>query len=302
MKPDVNLVHADCLEFLRSLPESSVDLVLTDPPYFRVVDQSWDKQWRGEPEFLDWLELVVIEYARVLKPTGGLYLFCNPYLAAKVEVMIGRHLGVLNHIIWRKNAGRWSGCRKESLRKYFPQTERIVFAESKKKCGFAQEPVYQYLRSALDRSGMTQKQVNDRLGNQMSGHWFGRSQFSLPSSDNYRSLQLVLPGLDMPYEELHSWFSGIRSTKERRVFGVTKDVPFTDVWDFGVVRARSGKHACEKPADLIEHMIMASSNPGDLVLDSFTGSGAVLKACVKLGRSFTGCELDQHWFDHLKNI
>ncbi|MBB7099024.1 site-specific DNA-methyltransferase, partial [Escherichia coli] len=36
---------------------------------------------------------------------------------------------VLNHIIWAKPSGRWNGCNKESLRAYFPATERVLFAE-----------------------------------------------------------------------------------------------------------------------------------------------------------------------------
>ncbi|EHN2682595.1 site-specific DNA-methyltransferase, partial [Escherichia coli] len=44
------LINADCLEFIRSLPENSVDLIVTDPPYFKVKPEGWDNQWTGDED------------------------------------------------------------------------------------------------------------------------------------------------------------------------------------------------------------------------------------------------------------
>lgn len=46
------LINADCLEFIRSLPENSVDLIVTDPPYFKVKPEGWDNQWTGDEDYL----------------------------------------------------------------------------------------------------------------------------------------------------------------------------------------------------------------------------------------------------------
>ena len=48
----------DCIEFLKSLPDDSVDLVLTDPPYFIRFDggKGWDSQWGSEIEYLEWCD------------------------------------------------------------------------------------------------------------------------------------------------------------------------------------------------------------------------------------------------------
>lgn len=50
-----HIVQQDCLEYLSSLPDESVDMVLTDPPYFIGFDggKGWDKQWKSEQEYLD---------------------------------------------------------------------------------------------------------------------------------------------------------------------------------------------------------------------------------------------------------
>jgi DNA modification methylase len=65
----------DARFFLDRLPDASVDLLLTDPPYFGIVEDSWDNQWSSMAAFVDWL-VGILEAARPkLKPTGSLVLF-----------------------------------------------------------------------------------------------------------------------------------------------------------------------------------------------------------------------------------
>ena len=60
-----------------------------------------------------------------------------------------------------------------------------------------------YLQNALKLSGLTQKDVDRHLGNQMSGHYFGKSQWMLPSSEQYEKLQEILPALTIPWAFLN---------------------------------------------------------------------------------------------------
>jgi DNA modification methylase len=50
--------NLDCLEFLDSIPDESVDLILTDPPYYIGYDggKGWDTQWKSDQDYLDWLK------------------------------------------------------------------------------------------------------------------------------------------------------------------------------------------------------------------------------------------------------
>lgn len=61
------------------------------------------------------------------------------------------------------------------------------------------------------------------------------------------------------------------------------------------VNAYPGKHPAEKPLDLMRHIVRVSSRPGDLVLDSFTGSGTTGQAAAMEGRRFVGFEKDARW-------
>jgi adenine-specific DNA-methyltransferase len=326
----VNLVNADCLTFLKTIPDNSVDLILTDPPYFQVKKNAWDNQWPDVETFLAWLDEVCFEFWRVLKPSGSLYLFCGHKLAADTEILLRNRFNILNHVIWAKPSGPWRRMRKTDLRSFFPATERILFAEhygsdgnAKGVSGYAKkcqdlrqsvfEPLISYFRDAKVSLGISAKEINEATGTKMCSHWFSGSQWQLPNEEQYSKLQALFADkagtLKKDHAELVSEFEALNSTYKalsrqyddlkqeyeslRRPFSVTSEVPYTDVWTFAPVQYYPGKHPCEKPSDLLEHIIQASSRESDVVLDAFMGSGSTGKACVRLNRQFIGIEMEE---------
>lgn len=328
----IELFNADCLDVLSNLEENSVDLIVTDPPYFKVKTNSWDNQWSGDAEYLAWLDRCLVEFWRVLKPAGSLYLFCGHRLSADTEILIRNRFNVLNHIVWAKPSGPWNLQHKESLRSYFPATERIIFAEhypgpyQGKDTGYQSEisglkqailsPLISYFRDAKKSLGITNGQIAEATGKKnMPSHWFGLSQWMLPAEDDYIKLQTLFDGIardkkiTSPLEKEHGglvksyqslnreYQSLIAEYKNlRRPFSVSVDVPFTDVWTHKSVQYYPGKHPCEKPAEMLMQIIEASSRPGDLVADFFMGSGSTLKAASVLGRRSLGVEMEQSRF------
>lgn len=325
----VELTNADCLQFLPSLPDNSIDLIVTDPPYFKVKPHGWDNQWRGDEDYLRWLDMCLAQFWRVLKPAGSLYLFSGHRLASDIEIMMRERFSVLNHIVWAKPSGRWNGCNKESLRSYFPATERILFAEHYpgpyKPDAYAKEsdsvkqhimtPLIDYFRNARSALGVTSKQIAEATGKGMASHWFSASQWQLPNETDYIKLQALFTQiaiakhqnseLDKPHHQLvATWQSLNRKYSElldeykslRRYFAVSVAVPYTDVWTHKPVQFYPGKHPCEKPADMLRQIINASSKPGDVVADFFMGSGSTMKAAIALGRRGIGVELEKERF------
>jgi len=67
-------------------------------------------------------------------------------------------------------------------------------------------------------------------------------------------------------------------------------------WEFP--RARNASHPAEKPIALIRRWIADFTDPGDLILDPFMGSGTVLRAAKDLGRQAIGIEIDRRWCEH----
>jgi DNA modification methylase len=70
-----HVFREDARTFIDSLPSESVDLVLTDPPYYGIVKDSWDNQWKSCDTFVDWLFSILAACKRVLKSTGTLIFF-----------------------------------------------------------------------------------------------------------------------------------------------------------------------------------------------------------------------------------
>ena len=69
------LENCDCIEFLKRIPDNSVDMVLVDPPYFRISSEKWDNQWETEEQYLRWCWDWTVEATRVLKPGGCFYVW-----------------------------------------------------------------------------------------------------------------------------------------------------------------------------------------------------------------------------------
>src|SRR5690606_28584722 len=127
---DWAIMQGDAREMLWWLPTDSVDLILTDPPYYRVKDAAWDRQWDTPAKYLDWLDSVAEEWQRVLKPNGSLYVFASPRMAARVEVLLSERFNVLNNITWRKaNQSYAEQYGPENFRSYVDMSERIIFCE-----------------------------------------------------------------------------------------------------------------------------------------------------------------------------
>ena len=69
----VDLINADCLHFIQSLPDDSIDLIVTDPPYFKVKPNGWDNQWKGDEDYLKWLDHCLAGVKTCRKPLPVLW-------------------------------------------------------------------------------------------------------------------------------------------------------------------------------------------------------------------------------------
>jgi adenine-specific DNA-methyltransferase len=243
---DVTLHHGDCLDVMATLPDSSVALIVADPPYHRVKDEDWDRQWPTEGDYLTWIGRLCDEWRRVLRPSGSLYCFASPRMAARVEVEVGKRFEVLNSIVWTK-ADETTHALKygdDRFRLYVQKSERIIFAEHfgadsqakgeagwEAKCdevrGFVFEPLRAYLAGERDRAGFTtrkvaeafQQKTGSRTVTGMAGHWFERVQWELPTAENYEWLRDLFNAqgddhLRREYEDLRREYEDLRREYE----------------------------------------------------------------------------------------
>lgn len=101
---------------------------------------------------------------------------------------------------------------------------------------------------------------------------------------------------------INSKINYLTNSREIAVLGVKGGKPtFNSKYDNGlyeypICRDKGRFHPTQKPLKLIEELILKHSNQGDLILDSFSGSGTTAVASINTGRRFVGCELDEDYY------
>lgn len=102
---------------------------------------------------------------------------------------------------------------------------------------------------------------------------------------------------------LNSKTNYLTNAREIAIVGVKGHNPiFNSTYDIGVYKHPICRdvgrfHPTQKPLNLIKEIIEKHSNPNDLVVDCFSGSGTTAVACLELGREFKGCEINQEYFE-----
>jgi len=128
---NINLQQKDCLDFLTTQEDNSMDLIIADPPYFQIVKNSWDNKWESEKEYIEWCHEWTHEAARVLKPNRCLAVWgttkTDVFLRYKLEVINKvPKLEYQNWIIWGYD---WGGRTKKT----FPRKHEDLLIYSKGK-------------------------------------------------------------------------------------------------------------------------------------------------------------------------
>jgi adenine-specific DNA-methyltransferase len=301
-KPGHIVAQGDCLDVLKSIPNQSVGLILTDPPYHATKKSNitGDTDFESDLHYLDWIRQLAAEWRRVIRGNGSIYVFCSPRLCGRIEDALRGPFRIYPSITWTKpNEPGFDGWKqkmdKEALRIWYPHSERIVFGDVAEDGNLFRSPLANYLKILRKNCGLSTYDVTEIIGaygrvnhgGAVSNWEAGRNT---PSRDQYRKMSKAF--LDtrrvdevLPYDEVV------------RPFNADPSLPFTDVWDFPNIRPYKGKHPAEKPVELLTHIIRTSSNPGDIVLDCFGGSGSTAAAAVSTSRRSITIEVEPSWVD-----
>ena len=236
-------------------------------------------------------------YAEILKP-----------------MIKAKRIAFRNLITWDKGSGQ--GQLSEEFRMYPIADEKCLFVMcgGDSVQGFCvnaddysdnMDKVRLYLESEIKKLNQSDKKIANALGwkdGRTVNHWYSKSQFALPTKENYIALReygnKVLASSDFlkkDYDELKKDFYAGRA-----YFDNTHD-NMNNVWHFSrpdsKEREATGGHATPKPIALCSRAIKSSSREGEIVLDLFGGSGSTLIACEQLKRKAYLMELEPKWCD-----
>lgn len=236
------ILTGDCIEYMRMLPDASVDAIFADPPYnlqlgektlyrpedqtaARAVRDAWDS-FESPQQYDDFTQQWLRECKRILKPNGAMWVIGSYHNIFKVGATL-QDLGfwILNDIVWVKTnpMPNFRGTRFTNAH------ETLIWATPQKT---------------------------------------GKYTF------NYETMKKLNGGKQMR----SNWNIDICLGHER-------------------IKDENGKslHNTQKPLDLLHRVILASTKPGDIILDPFMGSGTTAAAAKELGRQFIGFEREESY-------
>lgn len=124
---DIKLIQGDCLEKMKDIPDGSVDLVLTDPPYgIDASTRTRSKSFGGDDGFsvMFFLDDYLKEFSRVLKDDGAVYIFTRYDVMSYWWMRIKLYFQMKNCLIWSKGGGGLGDLHGS----YLPDYEMIIFA------------------------------------------------------------------------------------------------------------------------------------------------------------------------------
>lgn len=281
------LYAGDCIQVLKSSDVPEMDLFVADPPYWKVIGEKWDYQWRTEEDYIEWSRKWMTAVYNKLRIGGTFYLFGYfRMLALLLPVLRDIGFSLRQQIIVDKGMKAVAGRATKNYKMFPCCTESILFL-TKNNIEFSRN----LLKSRQKELGLTAKEINERLGVKSNGGgmwsiYTGKNiceQF--PTRELWEKLQKILK-FDYPYDRIVQTFNPLMG--------------YSDVWTDIDFYSEKRYHPTQKPLKLIERLIAVSSNLGDKVMDPFGGSGSTLIASEHLGRESYTIELDAKYLSEIK--
>ena len=251
----------------------------------------------------------LIELHRVLRPTGSLYLHCDPTASHYLKTVLDMIFGVQNY----RNEISWKRTSAHNDSKRFGNIHDILFYYAKDIKQIFFNPIYvpynsDYLESEFRKDEEGRWYKAEDLTAPWHGGEGGKFSFHGRTPGNTRMWRLNQEKM----EEL--WQQGrIKIGKDGRpllrghivYLDEKKGMPMQDFWDDVLRIGNTAKerlgYPTQKPLALLERIIQASSNEGDIVLDPFCGCGTAIHAAQKLRRAWLGIDVTHLAIAHIKN-
>lgn len=234
--------HGDCLPWLRSLPSSSVDSIISSPPY--NVGKSYESRTELK-KYLSRQQEVLVECVRVLKDSGSIFWQVGAYADSGRLIPLDvrffpilEDLGMIprNRIVWVRPHGL------HARNKFSARHEAILW--------FTKSDDYKF---HLDEIRVPQKYQNKKA-------WRGENKGELTCNPLGKN-----PG---------------------------------DIWLFQNVKHNHEEqtvHPAQFPEDMVARMLLATTKPGDVVLDPYMGTGSVAVVARDYDRRYLGAEIDEQY-------
>jgi len=309
------IVVGDCREVLKKLPDASVNLIITSPPYFnqRTYTENDDRELGTErkiEQYLDNLIDIFRQCVRVVRDDGSLivnmgdkYVNTNlmlvPYRFA-IRACDATAVTLINNICWHKT--------NPTPRQY----QRRLVSSHEPFFHFVKTGDY-YYDSTVFEEKKSQRRTTDKMGMKYAEQIDNSGLSDAEKAEAQEALARVVSkvrrgelwSFRMKIRGLHKLayggYEGGRNAEiARRGFSVIEmpgKIIQKDVFTFPTEKIHWNKHPAIYPEALVRKLIMLTTREGDVVLDPFIGSGTTGVACRRCNRRFIGVELCEDFAD-----
>lgn len=262
------------------------------------------RSFLGENQMMAYLVMMaarLVELHRVLRPRGSLYLHCDPTASHYLKIMMDTIFGpqnFRNEIVWRRSDAH--NDAKQGAKQYGRIHDVLLFYSKGKEWIWnvlyrplpdsTQEKWYRHIEEGTGRRYNMADLTAAKAGGDTKYEWKGVG----PPEGRYWAYSREK--MEQMEREGRIVYSSTGRPYMKRYLDESRGVSLQDWWDdIGMLRGISGNerlgYPTQKPLALLERIIQASSNPGDVVLDPFCGCGTTIAAAEKLGRRWIGIDI-----------
>jgi site-specific DNA-methyltransferase (adenine-specific) len=269
------------------------------PPNVRIAIDAMHRML-GENQMMAYLVMMtarLVELHRVLKATGSLYLHCDPTASHYLKIILDAIFGAenfRNEITWKRTSSH-----NDTRRKFGDVADIILFYTKSNNYIFN----IQYVPYDQEYVDNFYKYMDEK------GRRYRKSDLRSPNPRpnlmyDYKGYKPHANGWAVSYEKMAALdeagllafpSSTTGRIQRKRYLDEMPGVPASCVWDdIKPVQAQAAErlgYPTQKPVSLLERIILASSNPGDVVLDPFCGCGTAISAAQRLGRNWMGIDI-----------
>ncbi len=249
--------------------------------------------------YLVMMTVRLVELHRVLKPTGSLYLHCDPTASHYLKIILDSIFGATNYrneIVWKRTTAH--SDTKQGNVVHMGRVHDIILFYTKSSLETRNEIYIPYDDEYIDKF----YKYKDT-----DGRRYTLSDITGPGGASKGNPQYEFLGVTRYWrfsrENMEALFAEGRIVqvapgsvpRQKRYLDEMPGIPLQDLWDdiypIGGQAAERLGYPTQKPVALLERIIQASSNPGDIVLDPFSGCGTAISAAQKLDRRWIGIDI-----------
>jgi len=285
-----NIIHLqDCVIGMNSLPEKSVDIVVTSPPYNLGINYGTYKDNKPRQEYLNWLESVFVAVKHCLKDDGHFWLnvgYSNidPWVGMDVAQVARNHFVLQNNFNWVKSI-----TIDDVTTGHFKPINSDRFANT------TWEHLFHFTKlgnTPCDKLALGVPYMWDcNIDN--SGRIRGRlaKKYGFENIKDFN--QNADPATKKKFEtELTTKLANTKTKSDKRCRGNSWFVPYDTILNR---KKHRGSHPATYPIQLVENCIKFSGVKSGILLDPFMGSGTSAIAAIRQGLEFVGYDIDSDY-------